>query len=233
MRQHALSGSMGTVDVLARRRRRMAVTGSWRQWGGGTVAVVAAVMTWLSLGYGYLAGRGAGPQPAARGASLSALCAGRTGYFPGNAPYAGPGPHPFAVFEQRSQADAGVASPVKFEGSTWLGTPFVVSDAAKVQLVACSERAREQKTGLVCILQKRRIPLYRALYRVRVRAAATGRLVGEAFLQPLDDTCAAYPLVDLRRPRVFSLPSAADYARALRQFSSQPAQDSGVRGDDV
>ncbi|MFF1768068.1 hypothetical protein [Streptomyces sp. NPDC058249] len=187
--------------------------------------VLAAASAGVALGYGYLAAHHGGPRPAVRGASLSSLCDQPPTYFAGNARFKGSAPHPIAVFQQKNQADTRAASPVKYEAATRAGKAFLQSDAKQIQLVACSERARTQQTGRTCTLARRHVPFFRATYRVRVMAAATGHLVGEVLVHPQTDTCPPYPVIALHDPKLFSLPSATDYARALVRFSDRPAQD--------
>ncbi len=224
VRRSLFSIGMEDVKSMARLGRRQGTVSSSRQWGGGTVAVLAVTAMCIVLGYGYLVARRDGPQAAARGTSLSALCDHPSTYFPGNASYRGQAPHPIAVFQQKNQNEPRPTSPVRFDRSHWAGTPFTQNDTKEVQLVACSERARTEKTGKACALTRSQAPLYRATYRVTVMAVASGRQVGEVIVHPQSDACAAYPLVDVRDPRVFSVPSTADYAQALAQFSSRPAQ---------
>ncbi|MER6076612.1 hypothetical protein ABT187_49835 [Streptomyces sp. NPDC001817] len=192
--------------------------------------VLAAASVTIVLGYDYLATRQAGARPAARGTALSSLCDQPPAYFPGNASYKGSGPHPIAVFQQKNQNDIRPTNPVEFDAANWARTPFLPSDAKAIQLVACATRVRTHRTGRTCILSSGHAPLYQATYRVTVVAVTTGQSVGEVFVRPQSDVCPPYPMVELRDPKVFSLPSAADYARELSQFSDRPAQEDGFQG---
>ena len=146
------------------------------RWGGGITGIACLLLTALFIGYCYLLARQGEAQPARGLTPLTALCSQPPVYISSNKPYAGPGVHPIAIYHQRGQ-ELDTLTPVRYRPAEWIGTPFEEQDTGDVQLVACAKRIHEAKTAKTCSFAHGKVPLYQAIYRVRVLEVRTGHLV--------------------------------------------------------
>ncbi|MFF6981369.1 hypothetical protein ACFZAV_27590 [Streptomyces sp. NPDC008343] len=202
---------------LWRRRRSVLVL---PRWGGGSVTAVVLLLVATVLGYGYLYARMDGARPARGNSSgLGLACRQPPVFFPGSPPYRGPGPHLMAVYHQPDQSLPPAWVRADADGSR----PGSQQDSAEVQLVACAERVQEERTRRECRLGSGETPLYRAVYRVRILEARTGRRVSEHLVRPGAEQCPRFVHLDPRNPKAYTLPSPQDYARQLDDVIDQPA----------
>ncbi|MFJ4963202.1 hypothetical protein ACIP6P_12285 [Streptomyces sp. NPDC088729] len=211
------------MESLVRQWRRKKRLIAFPRWGGGSIAAVVVLLLSVLLGYGYLYARMGGAQPARGPVELDALCGSPPVYVAANSPYRGPGPHPMVVYHEKDQTSPPAWTRVAVDPSADDGAPLAQEDSAQVQLVACAERVQEERTREVCRLEGGATPLYRAVYRVRVREARTARTVAETLVRPTAEQCPRFIHVDSRDPRAYTLPSAQDYAQQLADVMNAPA----------
>lgn len=184
-------------------------------WGGGSVASVCLLATAVAIGYCFLIARQNQARPADAGDAPDVLCSRPPSYLPRNPPYAGLGPHPVAVYHEADQRRGNPMVRVAFQPADWARTPYGEQDNGRVELVACADRAEEEKTGRTCKFTHKTVPLYRAVYRVRLLEARSGEPVTQLLVRPTSSTCPRYVMLDPTTPKAFTAPSPEEYAEAL------------------
>lgn len=194
------------------------------RWGGGGMACAVTLILTVLLGYSYLYVRSSSKEFAGSLGPPEQLCElERPAPLVGNLPYLGRGPHSIAVFHQRDQSRTHPMTPVAFDRN-WVGTPFAPVEPRQVELVACAWRVFEERTGKMCTYEGGPTPLYRAVYRVQVLAAASARRVAEMLLWPGSVSCPPGGAVLSNPPKVFTVPTNEDYDRTLGRLGREPAR---------
>ncbi|MFD0008046.1 hypothetical protein ACFVJ4_37380 [Streptomyces sp. NPDC127178] len=213
------------MQVVSRLWRGRSALALFPRWGGASVTAAVVLFAGLAVGYGYLLAQHDRPQPAGAVADLSALCGQPRRYVASQAPYAGTGPHPIVVYEQRKPAGH-AARRVPYSDPDWQGSPFDAYGPHAVQLVACSKRVYAEPTQRRCRFEEGKpVQLYHAGYRVEVLEARTARKISDVVLWPSAVACPrAGAVLDERASRVFSVPTAEDYADALMSFGVEPVR---------
>ncbi|OAA28225.1 hypothetical protein UG55_1006198 [Frankia sp. EI5c] len=156
-------------------------------------------------------------------ADLSQICDGETA-LAAAPPYAGPAPHPVMVLSQRQGNDP-TGPTLVFHPLDRLGEEehdAFLTPVARIQLVACAERADRAPTDVVCRFDlgvEKSVPFFRTSYRITVREAHTGKVVGTVPVNPAAAGCPTAARVSWGGAEVFSAPTDPQFVSALRAFA--------------
>lgn len=151
----------------------------------GIVLGVAAVLVTTGVVVAVLTVVGGLPD---RVHELDKACGGTT--YDDAAPYAGPAPHPVAVFMPSEVGQLLKVTPYLPDDSVW--EPGHPEDTAVVQLVACGTLEGEQRSGKpVCGYHGRsvEVPMSLATYRITVYELRTHREVRSAVVEGAGTGC--------------------------------------------
>lgn len=156
-------------------------------------------------------------------AALARVCAQGVGLASG-APYLGAAPHPIQVVGPGPGNSPNSAKPAAYLldiGRTSAGTNPYLSVPAQDQLVGCLARTGETRTDVQCHyipVGPRQVPLTRANYQLTVRAVRTGAVVDTVPVTPAAGGCPSSVEVEQFSPKVWNLPTNAQYVELMRRY---------------
>ena len=118
---------------------------------------------------------------------------------------------------QYSRSDVGL------EDKTWEADYTKYTDT---QLVGCLTRVKETDSGIKCDLtddnkKEQKVPVYNVTYRLTVRDALTGQLLGTKNIDATTTTCPYFATYTLTNPKIYAIPEKANLAQAVKEYVVQ------------
>jgi hypothetical protein len=131
---------------------------------------------------------------------------------------------PIAFFDEVTTNSSQYSrSDVVLEDKTW------EADYAKytaTQLVGCLTRIKETKSGILCDLtddnnKDQKVSVYNVTYRLSVRDAETGQILGTKTIDASTTTCPYFATYTLDNPKIYAVPDKATLSRAVKEYVVQ------------
>ena len=96
----------------------------------------------------------------------------------------------------------------------------------ETQLVGCLTRIKETDTGIKCDLtdsdqKDQKVSVYNVTYRLSVRDAVTGQLLGTKDLEASTTTCPYFATYTLDNPKIYAIPDKATLSKAVKEYVIQ------------